>query len=235
MMGSTDSARAAASLRERLFAMAEPDYAAFTAKLIPTLDPARVLGVRAPALRALARELRGTEEAEAFLAALPHAYQEENLLHAYLLAHEKDFGRCLSRVEAFLPQVDNWAVCDCMNPPCLRKKPERLLADARRLLDGGALYPRRFALRMLMAHFLDGEFRPEVLEWAAQIETEEYYLRMMQAWFFATALAKRWDETLPYIEEHRLEPWTHNKAIQKALESFRVSEERKAYLRTLKR
>ena len=223
------------AVRERLFALAEPGYREFTAKLVPTVPPDSILGVRSPALRALAKELHGTETAAAFLGELPHRFHEENLLHGFLIERIRDYDECAAALDAFLPFVDNWAVCDCMNPPCLRKKPERLLADTRRRLDSGALYTRRFALRMLMAHFLDGEFRPEVLEWAAQIETEEYYLRMMQAWFFATALAKRWDETLPYIEEHRLEPWTHNKAIQKALESFRVSEERKAYLRTLKR
>ena len=223
------------AVQERLFALRDPAFRDFSGKLLPTVDAETVLGVRSPALRALAKELHGTEEAAAFLGELPHRFHEENLLHGFLIERIRDYDACVAALDAFLPFVDNWAVCDCMNPPCLRRKPERLLADARRWLDSGALYTMRFALRMLMAHFLDGEFRPEVLDWAAQIETEEYYLRMMQAWFFATALAKRWDETLPYLENGRLEPWTHNKAIRKALESFRVSEERKAYLRTLKR
>ena len=221
-------------LQEKLFALRDEGYRDFSSKLIPNVPSERVIGVRTPALRAFAKDFAKTPEAADFLRALPHFYLEENNLHAFLIERIRDYDACAAALDAFLPFVDNWAVCDCMNPPCLRKKPERLLADTRRRLDSGALYTRRFALRILMAHFLDGEFRPEVLDWAAQIETEEYYLRMMQAWFFATALAKRWDETLPYIEEHRLEPWTHNKAIQKALESFRVSEERKAYLRTLK-
>ncbi|MCR5576643.1 MAG: DNA alkylation repair protein [Oscillospiraceae bacterium] len=221
------------AVRERLFALRDEEYRAFSVKLLPTLDKETVLGVRSPALRAMAKELSGTETAAAFLAQLPHRYHEENCLHAFLIERIRDYDACVAALDAFQPRVDNWAVCDCMNPPCLRKKRERLLADTRRWLDSGALYTMRFALRMLMAHFLDADFRPEVLDWAAEIETEEYYLRMMQAWFFATALAKRWDETLPYIEG-RLEPWTHNKAIRKAVESDRISAERKAYLKTLK-
>ena len=221
------------ALQERLFALRDEKYRAFSAKLLPTLDEASILGVRSPALRALAKELSGTETA-AFLGELPHRFHEENCLHGFLIERIRDYDACVKALDAFLPRVDNWAVCDCMNPPCLRRKRERLLADIRRWLDSGELYTMRFALRMLMAHFLDEAFRPEILAWAAEIETEEYYLRMMQAWLFATALAKRWDETLPYIEQRRLEPWTHNKAIQKAVESDRISAERKAYLKSLK-
>ena len=222
------------AVRERLFALRDEKYRAFSAKLLPTLDAETVLGVRSPALRALAKELAGTETAAVFLGELPHRFHEENCLHGFLIERIRDYDACVSALDAFLPFVDNWAVCDCMNPPCLRRKPERLLEDARRWLDSGELYIMRFGLRMLMAHFLDDNFRPEVLARAAELETEEYYLRMMQAWFFATALAKRWDETLPYIEQRRLEPWTHNKAIQKAVESDRISAERKTYLKTLK-
>ena len=234
MIGSTDSARAAASLRERLFAMAEPDYAAFTAKLIPTLDPARVLGVRAPALRALARELRGTEEAEAFLAALPHRFQEENLLHAYLLAHEKGFGRCLSRVEAFLPQVDNWAVCDSLSLPCFKKHRRELAAVIPLWLNAGHSYTVRFGVKQLMDHFLEADFDPRWPAAVAELRREEYYVNMMRAWYFATALAKQWEAVLPWFTQGRLDPWTHAKAIQKATESFRISEPQKALLKSLR-
>ena len=234
MMGSTDSARAAASLRERLFAMAEPDYAAFTAKLIPTLDPARVLGVRAPALRALAKELRGTEEAEAFLAALPHRFQEENLLHAYLLACEKDFGRCLSRVEAFLPRVDNWAVCDSLSLPCFKKHRRELAAVIPLWLNAGHSYTVRFGVKQLMDHFLEADFEPRWPAAVAELRREEYYVNMMRAWYFATALAKQWEAVLPWFTQGRLDPWTHAKAIQKTMESFRISQPQKALLKSLR-
>ncbi len=221
-------------LQQKLFTLRDEKYRDFTAGLIPTADRESILGVRIPVLRALAKEITGTEAA-AFLGELPHRFHEENCLHAFLIERIRDYDACVEELNAFLPYVDNWAVCDCMNPPCLRRKPEKLLEDARRWMDSGELYTVRFGLRMLMAHFLDGSFRPEVLEWAAGIETDEYYLRMMQAWFFATALAKRWEETLPYIEGQRLEVWTHNRAIQKAVESRRVSNEHKACLQTLKR
>ena len=221
-------------IQERLFALRDEEYRAFSAKLLPTLDAESILGVRSPELRALAQELSGTAPAAAFLGALPHRFHEENCLHGFLIERIRDYDACVKALDAFLPFVDNWAVCDCMNPPCLRRQRERLLADARRWLDSGELYTVRFALRMLMAHFLDGDFRPEILAWAAEIETEEYYLRMMQAWFFATALAKQYEAALPYLEQGRLEPWTHNRAIRKAVESYRISAEQKAYLKTLK-
>ena len=219
---------------DRLFAMQDLPYRDFTAKLIPNVDREHIIGVRAPALRALARELSGTPEAAAFLRTLPHAYLEENHLHGFLIERIRDYGTCIKALDAFLPVVDNWATCDCIGPACFKKNHARLIGDARRWLDSGRLYTGRFAVRMLMNHFLDEDFRPEYLDWVAGIETEEYYLRMMQAWYFATALAKQYNAALPYIEQKRLEPWTHNKAIQKSVESYRVSDERKAYLRTLR-
>lgn len=225
----------AVGLRERLESLAEPEYAAFTRKLIPTLAPERVLGVRSAVLRALARELRGTSAAEAFLEALPHHYQEENLLHAYLLGFEKDPDRALTRTEAFLPWVDNWAVCDCLSLPCLRKHRDRLLAAVSRWLDSGASYTVRFGIKQLMDHFLEEDFRPEILAMAGALRGQEYYVNMMQAWFFATALAKQWEQTLPWLEEQRLDPWVHSRAIRKAVESFRIPEARKELLRSLRR
>ena len=222
------------NVRDRLFAMRELPYRDFTAKLIPNAPKERVIGVRTPALRSLAKELSGTPEAAEFLRVLPHFYLEENHLHGFLLERIRDYDACVAALDAFLPFVDNWASCDCISPACFKKKRERLIGDTRRWLDSGRLYTRRFAIRTLMNHFLDADFCPAYLDWVAGIETEEYYLRMMQAWYFATALAKQYDAALPYIEQKRLDPWTHSKAIQKAVESFRVPDEHKAYLRTLR-
>ncbi len=222
------------NIQDRLFALQDGKYRDFNAALIPNVPKEHVIGVRTPELRKLARELSGTAEASAFLRELPHFYLEENHLHGFLLERIKDYDACVAALDAFLPFVDNWATCDCIGPACFRRNHMRLIGDARRWLESDRLYAKRFAIRMLMNHFLDEDFRPEYPDWVAGIETEEYYLRMMQAWYFATALAKQYDAALPYIERKRLEPWTHNKAIQKAAESFRVSDGRKAYLKTLK-
>ena len=222
------------NIQDRLFALQDGKFRDFNAALIPNIEKERVIGVRTPELRKLARELSGTAEASAFLGELPHFYLEENHLHGFLIERIKDYDACVAALDAFLPFVDNWATCDCIGPACFKKNHARLIGDTRRWLESDRLYTKRFAIRMLMNHFLDEDFRPEYPGWVAGIETEEYYLRMMQAWYFATALAKQYDAVLPYIEQKRLEPWTHNKAIQKAAESFRVSDGRKAYLKTLK-
>ena len=222
-------------IQERLFVLADEKYRDFTAKLVPTVDRARIIGVRSPALGKLAKELRGSEEAAAFLRALPHEYHEENALHGALITGMKDYDECIRALDAFLPFVNCWSVCDSMNPKCFQKHLPELKKKLRRWLDSGELYTVRFAMGMLMNWYLDEAFFPEALDWVADIRSEEYYLRMMQAWYFATALTKRYDAALSYIEQGRLEKWTHNKAIQKAKESFRVSEEHKAYLNTLKR
>lgn len=221
-------------IQQTLFSLQDLDYRDFTAKLIPTIDKERVIGVRSPAIQGLARALAKEPETWDFLSALPHSYQEENLLHAKLLFYIRDYDKCVQAVDAFLPYVDNWAVCDTLRPRCFDKKHARLIEDVRRWIDSDALYTRRFGLGMLMNHFLDADFRPEYLDWAASVESDEYYLRMMVAWYFATALAKQYEAALPYIEQRRLEPWTRNKAIQKAVESYRITDEQKAYLRTLK-
>ena len=221
-------------IQDRLFVLRDEAYGDFTAKLAPNVPRERVIGVRTPELRTLAKELSGTAEASAFLKELPHFYLEENHLHGFLLERIKDYDACVEALDDFLPFVDNWATCDCIGPACFKRNHARLIGDVRRWLKCDPLYTKRFAIRMLMNHFLDEDFRPEYLDRVAGIETEEYYLRMMQAWYFATALAKQYEAALPYIEQKRLAPWTHNKAIQKAVESYRVSDERKAYLKTLK-
>ena len=222
-------------VQRELFALRDESYRDFTAKLIPTLDRERVIGVRSPALRAFAGDFAKRPEAAEFLAALPHFYLEENGLHAFLIERIRDYDACVAALDAFLPYVDNWATCDSLKPVCFKKHHDRLIGNVRRWLDSGELYTVRFGLGMLMAHFLDGDFSPEYLDWAASIQSEEYYLRMMQAWFFATALAKQYDAALPILENRRLEPWTHNKAIQKAVESYRITDAQKAYLKTLRR
>ncbi len=221
-------------LQEKLFALRDEGCRDFTAGLVPTVDRERIIGIRTPALRAFAADFAKTPEAAAFLRALPHFYLEENHLHAFLIERIRDYDACVAALDAFLPFVDNWATCDSMSPRVLGRNRARLAGDVRRWMASGQLYTVRFGIRMLMAHFLDEDFRPESLDAVAAIETEEYYLRMMQAWYFATALAKQYEAALRILEARRLEPWTHNKAIQKACESRRISAQQKAYLKTLK-
>lgn len=222
------------SIRETLFSLRDEKFAAFQAKLIPNIAPERIIGVRTPALRKLAKTLHGSGEAEEFLKALPHEFFEENNLHAFLLCGMKDFDACVQEVEAFLPYVDNWATCDQLRPKAFARNKQALLPHIRSWLDSDREYTRRFGIGMLMSHFLDEDFREEYLSLVSDIRSEEYYVNMMIAWYFATALAKQYEAALPYLENRRLAPWVHNKAIQKAVESFRVSEEHKTYLRTLK-
>ena len=222
------------SIRETLFSLRDEKFAAFQARLIPNVAPERIIGVRTPALRKLAKTLRGSGEAEEFLKALPHDFFEENNLHAFLLCEMKDFDACVQAVEDFLPYVDNWATCDQMSPGVFRKNKQALLPYIRCWIASERCYTRRFGTGMLMSHFLDEDFREEYLRLVSDKRSEEYYVNMMIAWYFATALAKQYEAALPYLENRRLDPWVHNKTIQKAVESFRVSDEHKNYLRTLK-
>ena len=221
-------------IREELFRLRDPGYREFQAKLLPTVDPERIIGVRTPALRALAKTLARQGDVSDFLEALPHDYFDENQLHAFLLSEIRDFPAYLAGVERFLPFVDNWATCDQLSPKVFKKHRPELLPPIRRWIESGETYTVRFGLGMLMEHFLDGDFDPACLELAASARSEEYYVRMMVAWYFATALAKQWKAALPYLEGRRLEDWTHNKTIQKAQESYRIRPDQKAYLRTLR-
>ena len=222
------------AIRAELFRLRDADFAAFQANLLPTVAPEKIIGVRTPQLRALAKQLQRAGEGADFLAALPHDWFDENQLHACLLSEERDFAACLAGVEAFLPLVDNWATCDSLSPKVFGKRAEALLPSVRVWLSSEQPFTVRFGVGMLMRHFLDARFAPEYPEMVAALRSEEYYVNMMIAWYFATALAKQYDAALPYLEGRRLSVWTHNKAIQKAQESFRVSPERKAYLKTLK-
>ena len=225
------------SLQEKLWALRDEKYADFSAKLIPEADRAHFIGVRTPDIRKLAKENYGTKEAESFLGVLPHAYFDEDQLHAFLISNDKDFDSCLRRVCDFLPYVDNWATCDQMNPKVFGKPKYRdaMLAQIKKWLRSKKKYEVRFGIRMLMCYFLDDAFDPKYLDLVAKIRSEEYYINMMIAWYFATALAKQYDAVIPYIEQRRLPEWTHNKTIQKAIESRRITAEQKEYLRSLRR
>ena len=206
------------AVRARLLALQDEKNAPFMAKLVPTLPPESVLGVRMPDCRSLARELCREPDIGLFLADLPHRYLDENNLHALILNEEKDYAAAVAALDAFLPYVDNWATCDALRPKAFKS---------------GEIYAVRFGIEMLMTHYLDADFRPEYLEEVSIIKSKEYYVNMMIAWYFATALAKQYEAAVPYIEQRRLAPWTHNKTIRKAIESYRITDEQKAYLRTL--
>ena len=219
------------ALRER----ADKEYADFQAKLIPGVDRGLFIGVRTPDLKALAKEINGTKQAEDFLKKLPHRYFEENQLHVFLLNREKDFEKCLAGVEAFLPYINNWATCDQLSPAVFGKNKTALAKKAQEWIDSGETYTVRFGTGMLMRWFLDADFDIKYAKKVAKIRSDEYYINMMCAWYFATALAKQWDACIPFIEKGVLPEWVHNKAIQKSVESLRVTPEHKEYLRTLRK
>ncbi len=219
---------------KELQALKEKEYADFQAKLVPTIEPSTILGIRVPKLRALAKSYIRDKECQVFLDSLPHNYYDENMLHAILISEMKDYDKCINRLEAFLPYVDNWAVCDIMSPKLFKRYREDLMTRIKVWMASEETYTIRFGLGMLMTHFLDEDFRPEYLDMASSIRSDEYYVNMMIAWLFATALTKQWDVSLPYIEDKRLDDWTHKKTIQKARESLRISKEKKEYLKGLK-
>lgn len=222
-------------IRKRLWDLQEKDYAEFQRKLIPNIHPETIIGVRTPALRKLAKEAAKLPDIQEFMQTLPHDYFEENNIHGFIIEGMKDYEECIHALEKFLPYVDNWATCDLVSPNVFKKHLPELIGQIKAWMASDEPYTIRFGMEALMRHYLDDAFRPEYLELAAGIRSEEYYVNMMTAWFFATALAKQYDAAIPYIEEQRLDEWTHNKAIQKAVESYRITDEQKAYLRTLKR
>lgn len=215
----------------------EEEYQKFNAKLIPNLPSKEVLGVRTPILRKLAEELylRQAERMLQYMTELPHRYLEENHLHAFLIENIKDFSQTMEETEKFLPYINNWATCDTFSPKIFKKYPLEVYEKIKVWLQSTHEYTVRYGIGLLLSNYLEKHFQKEMLELVANIQREEYYIHMMIAWYFATALAKQWSCTLPYLEQHTLEEWTHNKAIQKAIESRRITEEQKEYLRTLKR
>ena len=221
-------------IRARLFEMQDLEYRDFHAKLIPTINKENIIGVRTPALRKYAKEAAKNPQIKEFLSSLPHKYYDENNLHGFVIEQIRDLGECLEAVDAFLPYVDNWATCDLMSPKTFEKHPDALMPSVRRWLVSGETYTIRYGVNILMRFFLDENFQPEYPELVAGIQSEEYYVKMVVAWYFATALAKQYDAVVPFLENHRLDVWTHNKTIQKARESYRITEEQKEYLKTLK-
>lgn len=221
-------------IREELFKLQDIKYRDFQSKLIPGIDTDSVIGVRTPELRKYAKKLAKQTDIEVFLDILPHKYFDENQLHAFIISEIKDYDSCIVEVNKFLPYVDNWATCDQMSPKVFKKHKEDLLKEISGWVDSSETYTIRFGIGMLMQHFLDEDFNPKYHEMVASVKSDEYYINMMIAWYFATALAKQWDATVPYIVEHRLEKWTNNKAIQKSVESYRISPEQKEYLKSFK-
>ena len=219
---------------EMLLPYRDEAYLDFQAKLVPNIAPETMLGVRTPQLRAIANEVHMSADRDVFLADLPHRYYEENLIHMFVLSAERDFDACVRGVEAFFPYMDCWPVSDQATPKAFRKNHEKLLPYVKKWIASEQVYTARFGIRMLMNEYLGEDFREEYPELVASKRGEDYYLKMMVAWYFATALAKRYEETLPYLEEHKLEDWVHKKAIQKALESYRVTDEHKEYLKSLR-
>lgn len=221
-------------IQNKLLSMAEPEYKAFQCKLMPTVDQETVIGIRTPLLRAMAKELKNTDTAKHFLQYLPHRYYEENNLHGFLISQISDLSACVEALDHFLPYVDNWATCDGVRPKCFSKHRQELLTNIDRWLASEHIYTVRFAIEMLMCHFLDSDFSVEFLEKVVKVKSGEYYVDMMIAWYFATALAKQWNHAVTYLEQKRLNPWIHNKTLQKAVESYRITPEQKTYLRTLR-
>lgn len=222
------------AIRAELFRLKDDTYAKLQMTIVPTIDAERIIGVRLPAVSDLAKRLYKEGGYGDFLADLPHKYYDEDQLHAFIISLEKDFNKSIGLIEAFLPYIDNWAVCDTFKPKSFEKDPERALPYIRKWLASDKTYTVRLGVKMLMNFFLGSNFKTEYADMVAAVRSDEYYVNMMVAWYFATALAKNYDDVIPYIEGRRLSEWAHNKTIQKSVESFRVSDEHKEYLKTLK-
>ena len=223
-----------ADLYRKLYDLQDLKYRDMQIKIIPTINPESVIGVRTPELKSMAKDILKDGNYKDFLKELPHRYFEENQLQAFILSGIKELKECLEGLEKFLPYVDNWATCDQMSPKIFKKHKDVLLTHIKEWIKSEKTYTVRFGVGMLMEHFLDDDYDPGYPAMVAEIRSEEYYVNMMIAWYFATALAKQYDSILPFIEEKRLDAWTHNKAIQKSLESRRITEEHKLYLKSLK-
>lgn len=221
-------------ITEKLFDMRDLGYRDFHCRLMPTVPRERVIGVRTPELRKFAKEVALNGLSEKFICELPHRYYEENNLHAFLIEKIGNFDDCIRETEKFLPHIDNWATCDLMRPKCFSKNSERLLPYIEKWMSSGHTYTVRFGIEMLMLFYLDEKFEEKYLFRVAEIRSDEYYVNMMIAWFFATALSKQYRSAVQYLEKRYLPPWVHNKTVQKAMESYRISDEKKGYLKTLR-
>ena len=218
----------------KLFELQDLKYREMQTKIIPNINPESIIGVRTPELKSLAKDILKAGDYKDFLKELPHKYFEENQLQSFIISGIKDMDLCMEELEKFLPYVDNWATCDQMSPKVFKKHKEELLEHIKEWICSDKAYTVRFGVKMLMEHFLDEDYDPKYPEMVSKLRSEEYYVNMMIAWYFATALAKQYESILPYIEQKRLDDWTHNKAIQKSVESYRITEEQKEYLKSLK-
>ena len=218
-------------LQAKLIILQDRDYQSFQYKLIPTINPNTIIGVRTPDLRNIAKELAKDSYKEAFIKDLPHQYFEENQIHSFLIGLEKDYDKCLSMIETFLPYIDNWATCDQATPKALIKNPDKTIASINRWIKTNKPYYIRYAVGILLALFLDDLFKKEYLDIVANIKSEEYYVQMMQGWYFATALVKQYDDAIKYIEDNKLDKVVNNITIKKAIESYRISDNQKEYLK----
>ena len=221
-------------IEEDLFALQDKDYQIFQSKLIPTIDSDRMIGVRTPELKKYAKKIIKENKYKEFLNNLPHKYFDENQLHAFLISEIKDYEECITYINKFLPYIDNWATCDQMSPKIFRNNTDKLISQIKVWISSKDTYTIRFGIGMLMHYYLDDNFKKEYLKIVAKIKSDEYYVKMMQAWFFATALAKQYDETMLYVKNRKLDTWVHNKTIQKAIESYRITAEQKEELKSLK-
>ena len=222
------------SIKDELLDMQEKKYRDFQVKLIPSINPNNVIGIRTPLLRKYAKELVKNNNYSSFLKELPHQYFDENQLHAFIISEIKDYDECIIYINEFLPYVDNWATCDQMSPKVFKKHHDKLIIEIKKWISSKEVYTIRFGIGMLMQHFLDEDYKVDYLEMVSKIKFNDYYVNMMIAWFFATALAKKYHDTIPIIAGHKLDAWIHNKTIQKAVESFRITPEQKVYLKRLK-
>ena len=220
-------------IRERLFSLRDEEYRDFNSKLIPTVAKDSVIGVRTPGMRKLAKEYAARPDIESFLKDLPHKYYDENNLHGFIISLGKNYYEVIENVEQLLPYIDNWATCDMMSPKAFGKNKDKLIKSIESWLMSKHEYTVRFGIVMLMTHYLGDDYKDIYSQMVSNVRRDEYYIKMAQAWYFATALTKNYEKAVPYIEERMLDKWTHNKAIQKACESFRVRDEQKAYLKTL--
>lgn len=218
-------------IQKHLFELQDIKYRDFHSRLMPDTDKETVIGIRVPVLRKYAKSIAGTELSEKFIKELPHHYYEENNLHMMLITRIKDYDRCISEIERFLPYIDNWATCDFPAPKCFENHKEELLPVIKCWIASSETYTIRYGIGMLMRLYLDADFDPEYVKLVAEVKSDEYYVNMMIAWYMATALAKQWDAVIPYIEEHRMSDWVHRKTIQKAVESYRITDEQKRYLK----
>ena len=221
-------------LQQQLFVLQDEEYRDFHSKLMPNIPKENVIGIRVPVLRKFAKEFAKSDEKEKFLKELPHRYYEENNLHMMLLVEMKDYDGCMQEMERFLPYINNWATCDFPAPKCFEKHKKDVLEHIKIWIKSSQTYTVRYAIGMLMRLFLEDDFSAEYPQMVAEVSSEEYYINMMIAWYFATALAKQWDAVIPYIEQRKLSPRVHRKTIQKAVESYRITPGQKEYLKSFR-